>query len=52
MHKRYEPPYPEIPTLKLEKTNTIDPLISDYTVEVTENKVGFLIRRKSDNVTM
>jgi hypothetical protein len=38
--------------LKLDKSNINVPLVSDYIIELAENKVGFAIIRKSDNVTM
>lgn len=53
-NKRYEPPYPEVPVLnKSDKmTDTNQPLISDYNVELDEVKFGFAVLRKSDNLVM
>ncbi|XP_060837203.1 lysosomal alpha-glucosidase-like [Rhopalosiphum padi] len=49
-NKRYEPPYPEVPVLKFNNKN--EPLVSDYIVKLSNNKVGFAILRKSDNLTI
>ncbi|CAI6349419.1 unnamed protein product [Macrosiphum euphorbiae] len=49
-NKRYEPPYPEIPILKLNNTN--EPLVSDYIVKLSDDKVGFAVLRKIDNLTI
>lgn len=52
-HKRYEPPYPEIPVLNLDKSSKEEPpLVANYIIELSENNFGFAILRKSDNITM
>ncbi|XP_050537143.1 lysosomal alpha-glucosidase-like [Daktulosphaira vitifoliae] len=46
-NKRYEPPYPEVPTQKNKEL-----LNSEYTVSMDKSKVAFSVIRKIDNVVL